>query len=79
MSQIKQHILTKAEEVHAVLHTFSGVGFDPSCTHGIVAKCPSSVVAREVTQTLNNRAIQGVRVITSGLFPTDVYISINLH
>lgn len=79
MGQLKNSLIDKCEEVHTVLNTFAEVSYDKRATRAIVASCPTPAVAREVTQAINNRAIKGTKVITSLLFPKDVFIAINLH
>lgn len=79
MGMLKQSQIEKCEELHLVLDSFPGVEYNRLLTRAIVAKCPDPLTAREVTQAVNNRAIAGVKVIPSTLFPMDVYIAVTLH
>lgn len=78
MSAIKQSLINKSDEVLAVLHTFPNCKFDAARATSYIVTCSSPEEARNVTQTINNKAIKGVAVITSVLFPMDVYIRFSL-
>ena len=78
MCAIKDELINKSEEVQAVIDTFPGCSFNPARVASLIVSCPSPDVARNLTQTINNKAIRGVSVITSVLFPMEVYIRLGL-